>query len=364
MRLLCGVLWLASVRALEVRRTPLRSIHVRGSDAAPFLDALLSANSRPLAAVDAALLDYKGCITDILTVVHLGDADRGLCVLCTDGDAVQRELLKRLVNERVTVALTADLVLDLLLAPGDAVELLGATVDLSAKVRGLLGVDGVESLGGVDGVDGAVLVGGTTLRGSGLRLVVNAADVGADLRALLDADAPTWDDARIRAGRPLAGTDFCGDSPKTPLEAGLAWCCDSAKGCYLGAEPLTKVRKSKAGPRLRLRGVAFAEAGARPGDDIFVDGKRAGALTSVSSDGLRALVFVGRATDVVGATITSARGPGTLVALPYTDANFDPAADDGEDDVEEVDEAAVAEAARKAAKLAAMQARLAAFQKK
>jgi folate-binding protein YgfZ len=64
---------------------------------------------------------------------------------------------------------------------------------------------------------------------------------------------------RIEAGLPLYGVDVADDS--FPFETPLARLIDYGKGCYLGQEPVARV-KARGSPSRMLRGLRFAEGGA------------------------------------------------------------------------------------------------------
>jgi folate-binding protein YgfZ len=85
---------------------------------------------------------------------------------------------------------------------------------------------------------------------------------------------------RIAAGEPTFGAEITSDH--FPMEVGLDSAIDYGKGCYLGQEPIVRIRdRGHINWRLvglRLRG----EAPVEPGDRLEADVKpRAGRLTSV-----------------------------------------------------------------------------------
>jgi folate-binding protein YgfZ len=85
---------------------------------------------------------------------------------------------------------------------------------------------------------------------------------------------------RIAAGEPAWGAEITGD--RFPMEVGLSTAIDYAKGCYLGQEPIVRVRdRGHVNWRLaRLEGPAGAGDFA-PGDELESDARpRAGRVTS------------------------------------------------------------------------------------
>jgi aminomethyltransferase len=85
------------------------------------------------------------------------------------------------------------------------------------------------------------------------------------------------DTLRLEAAMRLYGNDI--DTTTTVLEADLGWIVGWKKGDFLGAGVL---RQQKAeGVRRKIVGFEMAEPGiARQGHDVYVDGVKAGAVTS------------------------------------------------------------------------------------
>ena len=73
------------------------------------------------------------------------------------------------------------------------------------------------------------------------------------------ASAEEVETRRIEAGLPLYGVDVGDDS--FPFETPLARLIDYGKGCYLGQEPVARV-KARGTPSRLLRGLRFADGGA------------------------------------------------------------------------------------------------------
>ena len=109
---------------------------------------------------------------------------------------------------------------------------------------------------------------------------------------LLDADveptlsAEELEQLRIEAGMPAWGKEI--DDSILPAEAGLDETHISfTKGCYPGQEPIARLRnRGKVNRRLRVLEVE----GARPGDEVRLDDKVVGRVTSAA--GGRALGYV------------------------------------------------------------------------
>ena len=124
----------------------------------------------------------------------------------------------------------------------------------------------------------------------------------------LDAAAPATvspdelERARIEAGVPAWGKEL--DDSILPAEAGLDETHISfTKGCYPGQEPIARLRhRGHVNRRLRVVEVD----GARPGDEIQLEGKPVGRVTSAVTG--RALGYV-RAEVPDGAEITVGEAP-------------------------------------------------------
>jgi folate-binding protein YgfZ len=120
--------------------------------------------------------------------------------------------------------------------------------------------------------------------------------------------------ARVESGRPRYGVDL--DETVIPQEGGLNERLVSfEKGCYVGQETIARLHyRGRPNRRLCLLAV---EAGAKAGDELTFDGRKAGALTSVADSpgrGPIALALVRReAPD--GSTLTIARTGGEAEIL-------------------------------------------------
>jgi folate-binding protein YgfZ len=107
----------------------------------------------------------------------------------------------------------------------------------------------------------------------------------ADLDA---ADAAELEPLRIAAGTPAWGKEL--DETVLPAEAGLEETHISfTKGCYPGQEPIARLHH-RGHPNRRLRQLAVPAA--KPGDEIELDGKVVGRVTSAVPG--RALGYVRR----------------------------------------------------------------------
>ncbi len=85
------------------------------------------------------------------------------------------------------------------------------------------------------------------------------------------------DTLRLEMGYPLYGQELTRE--RTPIEAGLRWACDIDGGRFFGAQVLR--RQAAEGTAERLAVFRLTEPGIpRAGQDVVVDGRRAGTVTS------------------------------------------------------------------------------------
>jgi len=134
------------------------------------------------------------------------------------------------------------------------------------------------------------------------------ADVSA-LRERLAADVPELDAAvaeaaRIDALEPRFGTEITADY--FPMEVGLGGAIDYTKGCYLGQEPIVRVR-DRGHINWRLCGLDIVgDDDPHPGDPLTSDAKpKAGKITSAGRlpDGRGVAMAIAHVSLPVGATV-------------------------------------------------------------
>jgi len=218
---------------------PREFVRVSGPDAENFLQRMLS-NDVTAAPCQALLLTPKARVIAPLVVVRRADDDFLLLTEPGLGEPVRTTLLR---------------------------ARFAATVEIEAEEHGSAVVLGEN--------------GGIPNR-----------EYGEPAAELLDMDVePTISEAelerlRIETGTPRWGMEI--DDSILPAEAGLDETHVSfTKGCYPGQEPIARLRhRGKVNRRLRVLEVD----GGEPGDELLLEGKAVGRLTSRSGD--RALGFV------------------------------------------------------------------------
>jgi tRNA-modifying protein YgfZ len=239
-----------AVTASRVARRPRDFVAVRGADAAPYLQAMVSNDVEALGigdACEALLLTAKARVIAPLVVLRRAVDDFLLLTEEGVGDRVQAALVRSRFAARCEIE---------------------REDHTSAVVLG-------ESEG------------------------IPTADFGVSAVEVLDAELePTLDDdelevLRIRAGTPRYGREI--DDRVLPAEAGLdARAIDFEKGCYPGQEPIA--RQHYRGRVNRTLRVLEIDASDLPDDDaeLTFEGKVVGRVTSAArqDDAIVALGYV------------------------------------------------------------------------
>jgi folate-binding protein YgfZ len=123
---------------------------------------------------------------------------------------------------------------------------------------------------------------------------------------------------RIEAGFPAYGSDVSADH--FPFESDLQRFIDHKKGCYIGQEPVARVR-DRGEPQKFLRGLRMdSDRPPSPGTDVLFGGQTVGRVTSSvrSPDfGAIALSYIGRAALVPGTIVDVSGQSATVHALPF-----------------------------------------------
>lgn len=154
----------------------------------------------------------------------------------------------------------------------------------SADALKCLGIE-VAAAGVVEGTIGSVAV--TVMSGSGLvttgyTLIAAMTDREALWSMLVEIPAlvineTAFERLRIEQGRPMPGSELTEDY--NPLDAGLWSTVSFNKGCYIGQETIARL-ESRDAVKMGLWGVRL-EAGVATGTPVWVEGAKAGVMTSV-----------------------------------------------------------------------------------
>ncbi|MGZ8847102.1 MAG: glycine cleavage system aminomethyltransferase GcvT [Pyrinomonadaceae bacterium] len=142
-------------------------------------------------------------------------------------------------------------------------------------------VDGVESIisrTGYTGEDGFEVYAAPDKAEQLWNKMLEAGNFGAD-DGVLPCGLAARNTLRLEAGMCLYGHEI--DETTTLLEANLGWITKLNKGDFIGREPLAKQKEE--GLKRKLVGFEMNDRGiARDGQDVLIDGQRAGKVTSGS----------------------------------------------------------------------------------
>jgi tRNA-modifying protein YgfZ len=273
-----------------------------GADRVRFLHGLVTGNvagQAPGQGCRAALLTPKGqVVSDLRIFVRAGDVR----IIVDAGQAapVAAALARYAIMDDFTAAPAADFSLFSLLGPAAAARLSAAGVEVGALAAapalahaeiGPLWVARVRELGAE----------GFWLGGPAAELAALRAKLAAVVPEL---DAGVAEAARIDALEPRFGVEITADY--FPMEVGLGGAIDYTKGCYLGQEPIVRVR-DRGHINWRLCGLDVAGAqDPHPGDALTSDAKpKAGKITSAARfpDGRAVALAMAHVSLPVGATV-------------------------------------------------------------
>lgn len=255
-----------------------------GADRVAFLHRLLTGPIGALAAgagCRALLLDVKGHITADL-IVAVREEDVRLVTWPEQGAGAMAALTRYAVMDDVSFASVPEQGFGVF-GPRAAEKLARAGLALPASLASGTRYTHAQVTFG----DGACWILRERRCGADGFLVFGVKPTIAALHGRLDADAVPWlsreaaEAARIEAGEPAFGSEINADY--FPMELGLEGAIDYAKGCYLGQEPIVRIRDrghiNWRLVRLRLRGVDAPAAG----DLLAHPSKaRAGKITSAA----------------------------------------------------------------------------------
>ena len=260
-------------------------VKVEGPDSFSYLQGQLSQDLAPLgpgASTWSLLLSPKGKLVAALRVTRLGEDS-----FLLDGDeGTGAPIVERLARFKLRSRL------DISAMPWKAVALRGDRLPGASSLSGAPGHLLLPAAWGA--VPGSDLVGDDPGYPEGVERW------DADLAEAL----------RIETGTPRFGAELSEDV--IPAEADLVERYVSfTKGCYTGQELVARIDSRGSNVPRRLRGLVFGPASdptARPGTELFVEGRSAGTLTSVGwcprLDGFAGLGLLRRAAQP-GAQVTT-----------------------------------------------------------
>jgi len=265
-------------------------IDVRGRDAIPFVNRLVSNDATKLADEQAQysafttpegtviddLLVYRFADDHLLLVVNAGTTDKDWEWVSSHQQASYNVELRNASAEFCQIALQGPEALSIL-------QQLTSTPLAEIKYYHFREgqVDGVNSIisrTGYTGEDGFEVYAAPDKAERLWNKMLEAGNFGSD-EGVLPCGLAARNTLRLEAGMCLYGHEI--DETTTLLEASLGWITKLSKGDFIGRERLAKQKEQ--GIKQKLVGFEMSDRGiARDGQDVFIDGQQVGRVTSGS----------------------------------------------------------------------------------
>jgi aminomethyltransferase len=264
-------------------------IDVRGPDAIPFVNritsndaaklidgqAQYSALTTPEGTVIDDLLVYRFAGDHLLLVVNAGTTEKDWDWIGAQRGDEQVEL-KNVSADYCQIAVQGpdaiSILQNLTTVPLGEIKYYHFTED---KVDG---VPSIISRTGYTGEDGFEVYAAADKAEQLWNKILEAGKCGEEY-GVLPCGLAARNTLRLEAGMCLYGHEI--DETTTLLEANLGWICKLNKGDFIGRERLTK--QKEAGIKRKLAGFEVTDRGiARDGQDVLIDGRRVGQVTSGS----------------------------------------------------------------------------------
>jgi folate-binding protein YgfZ len=296
-----------------------------GADRSRFLHGIVTGNVAGMAVGGgalSALLTPKGHVITDMRLFAREDAI-WIVVAAGQGDTVAATLARYAIMDDFAAARRADFALSSLLGPAAAERLaaIGADVGALAAAPPLTHAQVATAAGEL------WIARVRELGADGFWLGAPPAVLGAIHERLAASGTPALDSATAEAARvaaiePRFGAEITSDY--FPMEVGLNGAIDYQKGCYLGQEPIVRIRDRG---HINWRLVGLDVAGPRdpaPQDRIESDAKpKAGRVTSVARlpDGRGVALAMLHTSVPVGAAIHILHGEERIEARVRADAS-------------------------------------------
>ncbi|MGZ8666344.1 MAG: glycine cleavage system aminomethyltransferase GcvT [Solirubrobacterales bacterium] len=252
-------------------------VEAEGPEAAQFLQRVLSNDISPLpvgGAQYSCLCNEHGGVLDDLFAYRLAPEHFLIVTNAANHAADLRWMARWIADYDCVLRDVADRWAMLAVqgphAPEIVAAALGLTLPERMKVLATMidGAPGVACGTGYTGEDGVELLIDPGRAPDAWSRLLDAGVVPAGLGAR--------DTLRLEVCFPLHGNDLTAE--RTPIEAGLGWCCAEETG-FVGSEPIAAARA--AGPEQKLAPFSIEGAGIpRPGNQILAAGQPAGEVTS------------------------------------------------------------------------------------
>jgi len=264
-------------------------IDVRGPDAIAFVNKLVSNDASKLIdgqAQYSALTTPEGTVIDDLLVYRLAEDHLLLVVNAGTTDKDWDWISSHQSGEAVKLQNVSAQYCQIALQGPDAISILQqltetplAEIKYYHFVRGSVdGVDSIISRTGYTGEDGFEVYAAPDKAEQLWHKMLDAGNFGSD-EGVLPGGIAARNTLRLEAGMCLYGHEI--DETTTLLEASLGWITKLNKGDFIGREALA--RQKEEGLKRKLVGFEINDRCiARDGQEVFIEGQRAGKVTSGS----------------------------------------------------------------------------------
>jgi aminomethyltransferase len=262
---------------------------VRGPDAIAFVNRLCSNDASKLVDGQAqytALTTPEGTVVDDLLVYRFGPEHLLLVVNASTTEKDWDWINAHRGDERVTLSNRSANFCQLALQGPAAIGILKQLTDTPLEEikyyhfrEGLVdGVPAIISRTGYTGEDGFEVYAAPDRAERLWEKILDAGRYGQP-EGVAPCGLAARNTLRLEAAMALYGHEI--DDTTTLLEANLGWICKLNKGDFIGREAL--LRQKEEGVSRRLVGFEVTDRGiARDGHDVYIDGRKAGRVTSGS----------------------------------------------------------------------------------
>lgn len=264
-------------------------IDVRGRDAISFVNRLVSNDASKLVdgqAQYSAITTPEGTVVDDLLVYRFAPDHLLLVVNASTTEKDWDWITSHKRDEAVELRNVSADYCQIALQGPDALSILQSLTDVPLEEIKYYhfregNVDGVQSIvsrTGYTGEDGFEVYAAADKAEQLWDSMLEAGKTGTPT-GVIPCGLAARNTLRLEAAMALYGHEI--DETTTLLEANLGWICKLNKGDFPGRERLVKQKEE--GVRQRLVGFEMTERGiARDGQDVLIDGERAGRVTSGS----------------------------------------------------------------------------------
>ncbi|HET9787608.1 MAG TPA: glycine cleavage system aminomethyltransferase GcvT [Pyrinomonadaceae bacterium] len=264
-------------------------IEVRGAGAIAFINSITSNDASKLIdgqAQYSALTTTAGTVIDDLLVYRFAS---DYFILVVNAGTTQKDwdwISSQPHNESVELTNVSSAYCQLALQGPDALEILQKLTDLPLEeikyyhfTQGAVdAIPAIVSRTGYTGEDGFEVYAGADKAEHLWNKILEVGNFGST-DGVLPCGLAARNTLRLEAAMALYGHEI--DETTTLLEANLGWICKLNKGAFIGREALAKQKEE--GVKRRLVGFETTERGiARDEQDVIVDGKKVGRVTSGS----------------------------------------------------------------------------------